>query len=303
MPRFDPPPALAAGWRWRCSPRCWPAAPRSTSSSANGSSSPRAGQPAWRPAQRRGHAGRLDRAPLGRERQAACKLHALWLPHAARRRAGAAVPARRAAQRLRAAPSACATCTSSASRCWRSTTAASARARAELPSEAGVLRGRPRRLGLAGARAAEAAALHLRPLAGRRDRGAARRRGGRRARADRRRHLHLDPRRVPQLQVGLAAGHAADHAALRLGRAASRQVRVPVLVVHGSEDCADPRPSSAARCTSGRRRPSASCSSRAARTTAPTASARRCTAMHCVTCSAWAAERRHGPIGPWPPSS
>ena len=140
----------------------------------------------------------------------------------------------------------------------------------ELPSESRRLRGRARRLALARRAPPGRAALRLRPLARRRDRGpagrAARRRAGREAGRDRRRHLHLDPRHVRHLQVGLAAVSTADHAALRIARRRSPRVRSPVLVVHGSDDSLVPlalRPRALRARHRGR---SGSCWSRAART-------------------------------------
>ena len=176
-----------------------------------------------RPSQRRGPAGRLDRAPLRRERHAGCACTRLWLPqpradapvllylHGARRNvSGSAVPHPRMHEL------GFSVLAIDYRGFGKSTRRAAVRGRRAEDARAAwdwLAREQPQR-----------AALHLRPLAGRRHRGAARRRGGRRARADRRRHLHLDPRRVQQLQVGLAAGRAADHAALRFG-AEDRQGR------------------------------------------------------------------------------
>ena len=79
-------------------------------------------------------------------------------------------------------------------------------------------------------------------------------RGRRRRRPDRRRQLHLDPRRGPSLEVGLAAGDAADHAALR------RRLRIGRVRRAGAGRArqrgpADPARRSAARCTSARTQP------------------------------------------------
>ena len=152
-----------------------------------------------------------------------CGCTACGWPQRRRRRAGAALPARRALGRARQRARACAACTSWAFRCWASTTAASAAARAALPVGSHGLRGRPRRLGLAGAQhpAARryifghslggAIAVHL---ASEVDDA---------ARPDRRGQLHRRSRDVvSHLPWGWLPVGPLHHAALRRRRAASR---------------------------------------------------------------------------------
>ena len=161
----------------------------------------------------RRHERCVDRIRLGRgetARQAARPVAAART----RRRATAAVPARRALGRALV----------------RAPHAAHARARLRgarhrlprlRPEHARPALGRPGarrragRLAMARATATAGAALRLRPLARRRDRGAAGQRGRRRHRRHRRRQLHLDRRRLLDDEMGLAAVGAADHAALR----------------------------------------------------------------------------------------
>lgn len=123
------------------------------------------------------------------------------------------------------------------------------------------------RLGLARPAPAAGRALPLRPLAGQHHRRAAGRRERRRRHAGRPaagRRLHLDSRPGGHLPVRLAAAGAADQPALRRRRWA-------------------------APCTTWLRRRSASCSSKAARTTAPAAPGCPRYALRCRRCSGcWA---------------
>ena len=185
------------------------AAPRWTRSSAPGSSSPATAAGAARPRSAQRHGRRLDRLQVpghGRASQAARPVARRPSEHAGGR-PGDAVPARRALERrglLAAHPPHAGTGLLGAGHRLP-------RLRQEHAGPAlgrHGLRGRTRRLGLAGRQIPGAPALHLRPFAGRRHRDRPGRQGRRRARHHRRRHVHLDPRRGQLHEVGLAAGRA-----------------------------------------------------------------------------------------------
>ena len=175
----------------------------------------------------RGHGATSGSTSRGqRQRQPAPeRLHGLWLGGAvgcagrpgAGCTAGPALPARRALQRRRLGAAHAAH-----ARTGLSVLAIDYRGFGKSSKQLALrsvgARRRARRLALAGRAASGAAALHLRPLAGRRHRhrpGVAR---DGRERHHRRRHLHLHRRRGQQLQVGLAAVPALRHAALRRAR-------------------------------------------------------------------------------------
>ena len=102
----------------------------------------------------------------------------------------------------------------------------------ELPSESTVVRGRSRRLALARGTCRRPRPLRVRSLARRRDRGPAGERGDRCEGPDRRRHLHVDPRRLRQHALGwLPLGPLITQ---RFDSARKiERVQAPVLVVHG----------------------------------------------------------------------
>ena len=135
-----------------------------------------------------------------------------------------------------------------------------------------------------GRAASRAPPLHLRPLARQRHRRAAGERGRRRQRPHRRGGLHLDSGGGVDLRVGLAAGRAADHPALRR-RKPHRAGEGAAAGGARQRRPADPVVARPQRSTTRRRHRSASCSSPAARTTARTRSARSSTARRCASCS------------------